>query len=138
MDVAVLIILLVISSWSHFYQIASVPPGLGVDEAAAGLDALRTLSSGPHLYYPLQGGGGSLWVYLTSLLFLVTGPNPWAMRVMSGLFGIAAVLMTYLLGRELLLPTWGINRARWGAAVASCCSSGGDGTHSDLLLKASF
>jgi hypothetical protein len=49
-DVAAPSALMVIAGLSHFYRIRSMPPGLGFDEAAVGLNTLETLRSGPRFH----------------------------------------------------------------------------------------
>jgi hypothetical protein len=98
-----LIVLTFVASFFMFYQLGKVPPLYPwSDEASAGQDALATLNGDFRLYYPDQGGGGNLWVYLATLAFWLIEPNLLTLRWLTGLIGVLSVLWLYGAANELL------------------------------------
>jgi 4-amino-4-deoxy-L-arabinose transferase-like glycosyltransferase len=97
-----------------------VPPGLFVDEAFTGYDALCILHTGRDmwgqalpLYFRSWGGDAveGLYRYLCAPWVAILGPVPLAVRLPAALVGAATVPLTYLGGRRLLGP--------WPAVVAA-------------------
>ena len=92
-------------------SLARLPPGLFVDEAYTGYDALSVLHTGRDLwgrwfplYFSSWGGDAveGLYRYLCLPFLAILGPIPLAARLPAALAGGATVWMTYLLGRRLL------------------------------------
>jgi len=82
------------------------------DEAAFGAEAERILSGERPIYFALGYGHEPLYAYAVALAFRLLGHTLTAMRVTSALFGLLAVLSTYLVAR-CLLSGW----APWLAAA---------------------
>jgi hypothetical protein len=107
------IILGLVASFFMFYQLGEVPPPYPwSDEASAGHDAKATLRGEFSLYYPDQGGGGNLWVYLTALAFLAVARELITMRWLVGLVGVMTVLVTFGALTELFRTFMPLRRAQ--------------------------
>lgn len=77
------------------------PPGLYRDEAWYGLDALRTLSEGPSLWYPANNGREPLFIWLVAPFVALLGPTPAAVRLPAALAGAIATAAIYPMGAAL-------------------------------------
>jgi 4-amino-4-deoxy-L-arabinose transferase-like glycosyltransferase len=86
------------------HQLAATPPGLFLDEAANGTDALHAIHTGRWaVFYPQNGGREGLFINLQSVLLRATGiREPWVLRSASAVFGVLTVFGVVLLGNELL------------------------------------
>lgn len=83
-------------------QLGSWPPGLYPDEATNGNDALAALAGHADWFYPANNGREGLFMNLQALVILATGMRePWVLRIVSALAGIATIPGIYLLGKEL-------------------------------------
>ena len=122
----ILVAIILLASFFRLFDLATLPPGLFIDEAANGKNALQAASTGEfRCFYPENNGREGLYANLQALSLTVFGNHPWALRLVSALFGIATILGTYLLALEIFgNDTWGISgyqsaktRARKGAKV---------------------
>jgi len=96
------ILILLLGIFLRFYLISDVPPGLYPDEAMNGNNALEALSSGHFkVFYPENNGREGLFINIQALSIKLFGHTPWALRVVSALFGTLTILGVYLLSREL-------------------------------------
>jgi 4-amino-4-deoxy-L-arabinose transferase-like glycosyltransferase len=91
--------------------IQHIPPGLWIDEAFNGTDALRALATGHFaVFYPANNGREGLFINLQAFsIFLFKDvlrwsqwPEPWMLRVVSALFGTLTLAAFYPLARRLL------------------------------------
>ena len=91
--------------------IQHTPPGLWLDEAFNGTDALRALSTGRfEVFYPANFGREGLFINLQALSILLfrdllhwsAWPEPWMLRVVSALIGTLTLAALYPLARRLL------------------------------------
>lgn len=97
-----LIIILTLAAFFRLWQIDNIPSGLYPDEAMNGNNALEVLHSGQYkVFYPENNGREGLYINLVALSIKVFGNQPWAIRIVSTIFGILTVLGLYLLTREL-------------------------------------
>lgn len=86
----------------RFQHIQSIPPGLYPDEAMNGNNAIQALETGDYkVYYPENNGREGLFIALQAQSIKIFGNKPWALRVVSALFGTLTVLGLYLLTRKL-------------------------------------
>lgn len=86
----------------RFWHIASIPPGLFTDEAMNGNNALEAIDTGEYkVFYPENNGREGLFINIQALSIKLFGTEPWALRIVSALFGILTVLGLYLLTKEL-------------------------------------
>ena len=98
--------IIIIASFMRLYNIAQTPPGLYPDEAMNGNNALEALSTGQFkVFYPENNGREGFFINIQALSIAVFGNEPWALRLISALFGIMTVLGVYFLTRELFLPS---------------------------------
>ena len=93
---------MIIATFFRFYNIAQMPPGLYPDEAMNGNNALEALSTGNFkIFYPENNGREGLFINIQALSVATFGNEPWALRLVSALFGVLTVLGVYLLTKEL-------------------------------------
>lgn len=126
---SLLIAIIIIAAFLRLYNITQLPPGLYPDEAMNGNNALEALSPTGHfkVFYPENNGREGLFINIQALSIKIFGNEPWALRIVSALFGILTVLGVYFLAKELfsknialfssfLLATsfWHINFSRIG------------------------
>ena len=101
-EIWIVVGILLIASFFRFYQLAKYPPGLYPDEAMDGSNALIANSTGHYqLFYPENNGREGLYINLQALSVKWSGISAWALRDVSGIFGVLTVLGLYLLAREL-------------------------------------
>lgn len=124
----ILLLILALAAFMRFWRLAEMPPGLYHDEAYNGLDALSLLQGktfpqfyeGWELYqYDAHAGrpaAETRWpvffegnygrepahIYLMALSLSLFGATPFAIRAVPALFGVLAVLTTFLAARTLL------------------------------------
>ena len=101
-----LIVIVIIATFLRLYNITQVPPGLYPDEAMNGNNALEALSKLPSLsgfkvFYPENNGREGLFINIQAISVGLFGNEPWALRVVSAIFGILTVLGVYFLTKEL-------------------------------------
>jgi 4-amino-4-deoxy-L-arabinose transferase-like glycosyltransferase len=100
-------IILVLAVFFRLYQLTTIPPGLYPDEAMNGNNALEAISaqggpsSGWKIFYPENYGREGLFINLQAQSIKIFGNEPWALRIVSVLFGVLTVLGLYLLTKEL-------------------------------------
>lgn len=98
-----LILVLALGAFFRFYQITEIPPGLYPDEAMNGNNALEALASGHFkVFYPENNGREGLFINLQAVSLKLFGNEPWALRIVSALFGTLTILGVYLVAKELL------------------------------------
>lgn len=100
----VLILILATAIFFRFYHIKETPPGLYPDEAVNGVNALT--ANRDHdwkIFYTENNGREGLFMNLQSISIRFFGAEPWALRVVSGVFGVLTVLGLFFLVRLL----WG-------------------------------
>ncbi len=97
-----LLLILIMAAFFRFYQLKTLPPGLYPDEAMNGNNALEAIKTGDYkIFYPENNGREGLFMNIQSLSVRIFGNEPWALRLVSGIFGILTVLGLYLLAKEL-------------------------------------
>ena len=86
----------------RFQDIKSIPPGLYPDEAMNGNNAIQALETGEYkIFYPENNGRDGLFINIQAQSLRIFGYHPWALRIVSALFGLLTVLGTYLLAKRL-------------------------------------
>jgi len=106
---ALLIIVILVSSFLRLYKLGSVPAGMYVDETVVGYNAYSLALTGADEYgvkWPvfLKSFGvypAPLYTYLTTIPVRLFGLNNFSVRLLSALSGISVVLLTFLIFREL-------------------------------------
>ncbi len=94
------------------YRLAELPPGFHGDEALTGLDAMRIMDLGwigPYVGSALGQPTGPL--YFTALIFKLSDPSLFTVRLSMALLGIATVPLAYALFR--------LSFGRWVAIVGT-------------------
>ncbi|MFN8459646.1 MAG: glycosyltransferase family 39 protein [Anaerolineae bacterium] len=129
-----------VALFMRLYNFTGQPYGIWYDEAEAGLQARRMLSDPgyrPIFYSPINITGHLLALYALALNWL--GNNIQAMRLVSVLFGLGAVVAAYLLGQELRSPRFGlllaflVAVARWHVNFSRIAMTGIDAPFFELL-----
>lgn len=111
-EIWIFIAMVIIAVFFRFYQLNSIPPGLWPDEAANGVDALKALDGCQNIeiskcltelriFYPANNGREGLFINLQAVSIKLFGATPFALRVVSAIFGTLTVLGLYLLTRYL-------------------------------------
>ncbi len=102
LSILVLLGIILLGGFLRFYQITEIPPGLYPDEAMNGNNALEMLQTGGFKwFYPDNNGREGLFINIQALSLKLFGNEPWALRVVSAVFGTLTILGVYLLTREL-------------------------------------
>jgi len=97
-----LLFILIIAVFFRFWKINQIPPGLYPDEAMNGNNALEAIKTGDFkLFYPENNGREGLFINLEAVSLMIFGNQPWALRIVSALFGFLTVLGIFFLAREL-------------------------------------
>ncbi len=110
--VLLLTLIILLGAFFRFFRITTVPPGLYPDEAANGNNALEALSHtnfsaeggrafGGKIFYPENNGREGLFINIQALSLWIFGNQPWALRLISALFGTLTILGVYLVTKEL-------------------------------------
>lgn len=93
--------------------LTGLPPGLHVDEAHNGMDALRILAGARPLYLAGNDGREALYSYVQAATVGAFGPRVWSLRLASVLLGTATIPLAWQLARRLPV------RNRHAVALAS-------------------
>lgn len=98
----IVLLILVIAGFFRFYRITSIPPGLYPDEAMNGNNAIQALETNHYkVFYPENNGREGLFINLQAQSLRFFGNKPWALRIVSGIFGVLTVWGTYFLATRL-------------------------------------
>jgi 4-amino-4-deoxy-L-arabinose transferase-like glycosyltransferase len=104
-----LVLILAIAAGLRFYALPATPPGLFVDEAMDGANALEALETGHFsVFYPEDNGREGLYVNVAAPFVSVLGNQAWVLRVPAAIFGFLTVWGVYLLTTELLSECAGL------------------------------
>jgi len=99
----VLIVLVMLTGFFfRFYRLPEIPPGLYPDEAMNGNNAQEALLTDEFKsFYPENNGREGLFINMQAFSLRVFGPFPWALRLVSAIFGLLTVWGIYLLAKIL-------------------------------------
>lgn len=98
----ILLLVLIIATFFRFWKLAEIPPGLYPDEAMNGNNALTALKTDQFkLFYPENNGREGLFINIQAASIALFGNQAWALRLVSGVFGILTVLGLFFLAKEL-------------------------------------
>lgn len=98
----VVLIIMLVAIVFRFQNITTIPPGLYPDEAMNGNNALEALATGDYkVFYPENNGREGLFINIQAQAIRIFGNEPWALRIVSALFGTLTVLGLYFLTRKL-------------------------------------
>jgi 4-amino-4-deoxy-L-arabinose transferase-like glycosyltransferase len=100
-----LLLILLVAAGLRFYRLDRIPPGLTHDEADVGYFVLaRYQGESLDLQIPYGYANEPYTQVSAALLMHVLGPNDLTLRVHQALYGLLAVLLTYLWARLALDP----------------------------------
>lgn len=98
----VIFLILIIAIFFRFWNITGTPPGLYPDEAINGNNAIEANATGQYkVYYPENNGREGLFMNIQALSIDIFGNYPWAIRIVSALFGVFTVLGVYFLTKTI-------------------------------------
>ena len=107
-----LIVILLTGAGLRFYDLEAAPPGLYIDEAADGANAIQAWERGDfRVFYPEDSGREGLYANISSVFIHLLGPSSRALRLPAALFGILTVAGVYALTAELINPLTGLAAA---------------------------
>lgn len=128
-----LVALICLSGWLRFHRLDELPPGLWIDEALNGVQAMRIAESGRPLAALAdddpRSGLGAGYVDVAGLALAVFDPDdgPWMLRAVAAVLGTAGVAALAALAWALYGPRaavaatawlavsqWHLNYSRWG------------------------
>ena len=99
---AALLGILALAIFLRFWDLRSTPPGLYPDEAMNGNNGVEALAGeGFRVFYPDNNGREGLFINIQALSVKYFGNEPWALRLVSGIFGVLTVWGIFLLTRNL-------------------------------------
>jgi hypothetical protein len=120
------------SGWLRFHRLDELPPGLWIDEALNGVQAMQVAESGRPLVALADDprtGLGAGYVDVAGLALALSDPDdgPWMLRAVAAVLGIAGVAALAALAWALYGPRtalaatawlavsqWHVNYSRWG------------------------
>jgi 4-amino-4-deoxy-L-arabinose transferase-like glycosyltransferase len=94
--ILLLLLILLVAFGLRLFQLTQIPPGLTHDEANHGREALGILDGVYLFYFPLNYGSEPLYSYTAALSMWLFGEGLFALRLVNVIFGLAAIVMTYL------------------------------------------
>src|SRR3989344_5405432 len=101
-NIIMLLAIMAVAFFMRFYQINLAPPGLYPDEAMNGSNTLEALSTGNFkVFYPENNGREGMFINIQALSVKTFGNEPWALRIVSAIFGLLTVLGLYFLTKEI-------------------------------------
>ena len=93
---------LALGAFLRFSLITEIPLGLFPDEAVNGNNAAEALATKTFkIFYPENNGREGLFINMQALSVRFFGNQPWALRVVSALFGTLTILALFLLTKEI-------------------------------------
>jgi 4-amino-4-deoxy-L-arabinose transferase-like glycosyltransferase len=93
--------ILLLAVFFRFWQITTFPNGLFPDEAANGLDINSIFHGHIQPFYERGNGREALFFYALAASVAAFGRGPWQHHIVTGMFGIAEIIATYLLTRRM-------------------------------------
>ncbi len=102
--VILLIGILCIGAVMRLWNLGAIPPGLYIDEAANGANAIQTMETGERqVFYFDNYGREGLHINLVSVVFSVLGVGVWQLRFVGAVAGMLTILGTYFLARQFFI-----------------------------------
>lgn len=94
----ILFALVVVGTSFRLYRLAELPPALGNDEAAHGVDALNVMQGQHALFFPENHGREGMVVYLVALAISFLGRTILAVRLPTALASSVTIFVVFWLG----------------------------------------
>lgn len=97
--------IVIIGAVLRLYNLGEIPPGLNIDESSMGYNAFSLSETGrdrygkefPILFRSFGSFQPPLYTYLTVIPVSLVGPSIFSVRVVSAIFGVIAILATFLI-----------------------------------------
>ena len=89
----------------RLYRLHDFPPGLYVDEAANGVDAIAVLDGVRSIFFERNTGREPLLIYLQAIAIGIFGPTAYALRVPPAVVGALTIPVLYWMVREAFRNT---------------------------------
>lgn len=115
-ELAVILLLVLVSAPARLVGLETLPPGLFHDEAYEGIDAVRIVAGARPAFLPENYGREPLYAYVMAGLIALFGPTVAAVRATSALFGLLAIPAAYFWGRVFFGPRVGLLMAALSAS----------------------
>ena len=131
-----IIVLVALSGWLRFHRLHELPPGLWIDEALNGVQAIEIARRGwPRVALPpedVRTGLGAGFVDVAALAYGCGDPDdgPWTIRAVAAVLGTLAVaaaaalawawfgpLVAVATTAWLTVSQWHLNYSRWGDMI---------------------
>lgn len=85
----------------RFFALDQFPPGVQHDEVFVANFAETILHGQYPIFFELNRGNEPLFMYLTAVMFRLFGESVWSLRATAALCGMGALVLTYLLARDM-------------------------------------
>lgn len=95
------VVVIVAAFGLRFFALDRFPPGVQHDEVFVANFAQTVLGGQYPIFFELNRGNEPLFMYLTAAMMKVFGENVWALRGTAALCGFGALILTYLLARDM-------------------------------------
>lgn len=92
---------IIVAAALRFFALDQFPPGLQHDEVFIANFAQTILQGQYPIFFELNRGNEPLFMYLTAATFRLFGENVWVLRGTAALCGMGAIVLTYLLARDV-------------------------------------
>jgi 4-amino-4-deoxy-L-arabinose transferase-like glycosyltransferase len=115
-ELALVLLLVVVSAPARLLGLDNLPPGLFHDEAYEAIDAVRIATGARPVFLSENYGREPLYAYVMAGLFALGGPSVAAVRATSAIFGLLAIPAAYFWARALFGPAIGLLAAALGAS----------------------
>jgi hypothetical protein len=98
-----LFLILILGAFFRLTYFKSKPPGLFVDEAMYGVDALKALHTGQYAwFYPANFGREGLFINIQAFFLHITqSREPWVLHIQGTIANMVTILGMYFLGKEV-------------------------------------
>jgi 4-amino-4-deoxy-L-arabinose transferase-like glycosyltransferase len=123
LEVVGLVTILVAGAFLRLYRLNTLPPGIDLDEARNGVEALRVLAGSHPLFFTMFDPREPAFIYSLALAMQALGHTALAMRLTGAVWGLLGVALTYALTRQWfgprvgLLATAGMAGSLWDLAM---------------------
>jgi 4-amino-4-deoxy-L-arabinose transferase-like glycosyltransferase len=118
-DLALLLVILLVTLFLRVYELGDIPPGLHYDEAATAILASEIAEGKSHpIFIEAYTGEEALFFYLAGASMRLLGASAFSLRLTSALIGVLTVLITYQLAREMFAHQ-GVKDSHWLALFSA-------------------
>ncbi len=105
----IFVLILIVFAFTRLYNLAGVPQGINLDEAATAYNAIniagygvdRYLNPFPIYFLNFDGGQSAMYTYLGAILVKIFGYSLFLIRIPAVLFGLLTLIFGTLLAKEI-------------------------------------